>query len=172
MLQVLGSIMIFAGTLGIGYELIDKKRKIIHVIEKWEWILQLFVSEIIYKKQPLNFACMEIGEKVGGKERKLLLCVSKRMVETQRGQFQLIWIEECKKYCKGEDLESAQIELIMDLGVITGFEDEESQKRMMEAQKEKWKNVRIQKQEEFRERKRLILSLSPCIGLLIILVLW
>ena len=84
MMQVLGSIMIFAGTLGIGYELIDKKRKIIRVIEKWEWILQLFVSEIIYKKQPLNFACMEIGEKVGGKERKLLLCVSKRMVETQR----------------------------------------------------------------------------------------
>lgn len=172
MLQVLGSIMIFAGTLGIGYELIDKKRKIIYVIEKWEWILQLFISEIIYKKQPLNFACMEIGEKVGGKERKLLLCVSKRMVETQRGQFQQIWIKECKKYCKEEDLESTQIELIMDLGLITGFEDEESQKRMMEAQKEKWKNVRIQKQEEFRERKRLILSLSPCIGLLIILVLW
>ena len=164
--------MIFMGCLGIGYGMIDKNRKIIGVIETWECALQLFVSEIIYKKQPLNFACMEIGEKVGGMEGNLLIRVSKRMGEKERVQFKQIWEEESEKYCKEKNLELIEIELIKEFGIMTGFEDEESQKRMIEVQKEKWKNIRIKKQDEFQERKKLILSLSPCIGLLIILVLW
>jgi len=115
---------------------------------------------------------MEIGEKVGGMEGNLLIRVSKRMGEKERVQFKQIWEKESEKYCKEKNLELIEIELIKEFGIMTGFEDEESQKRMIEVQKEKWKNIRIKKQDEFQERKKLILSLSPCIGLLIILVLW
>ena len=87
------------------------------------------------------------------------------------------------RYCKLEVIEVAdektpdnasdhEVELIKEFGQMTGFEDEEVHKKMIEIQLEKWRNERIRKQEEFGERKKIILTLSSCIGMMIILILW
>lgn len=172
MLQLLGSVMIIFGVLGIGYGYIEKENKILCVIETWEHIMQMFISEITYKKQPLSLASNEVGEKIGGKEGICLKRISERMQERIRESFFTIWQEECLKYCKEEKVPEEEMRLIQEFGRLTGFEDEEIQKRMIEGQREKWKNLRLRKQEEYQERKRLILILSSCMGLMIVLILW
>ena len=172
MLQLLGSFMIIFGSLGIGYSYIEKEQKIICVIEKWEQIMQMFISEITYKKQPLFMACYEIGEKVKGKEGNCLIRIGERMEDKQGEGFRTIWNEEFLKYCKEEKIPTGERQLIREFGVLTGFEDEEIQKHMIEGQKEKWKNIRIRKEKEHLERKRLILILSSCMGIMLALILW
>lgn len=172
MLQMLGACMILLGTMGIGYSYIEKERKIICVIEKWEHIMQMFISEITYKKQPLSLACLEIGEKTGGKEGACLTKVAERMQDKSRENFCIIWEKVCLKYCKEEKITMEVQFMLKEFGALTGFEDEEVQKRMIEEQKEKWKNLRLRKQEEHQERKRLILILSSCMGIMIVLILW
>ncbi len=172
MLQLLGSCMILLGTIGIGVTYIERQQKIIGVIETWEHIMQMFLSEITYKKQPLSLACYEIGERIGGKEGKCLKRISERMQNKQREHFFMIWDEECLKYGKEDKFTEEVMLLLKEFGVMTGFEDEEIQKRMIEEQKEKWKNLRLRKQEEHRERKKLVGVLSTCLGLMIVLILW
>ena len=172
MLQLLGSCMIMLGTMGWGYRYIQKEEKNIDVIERWEQIMQMFISEITYKKQTLPFACIEIGKKIGREEGIYLKTVADRMLNSRRESFLIIWEEECMKYIKQEGLTEEIRENIKQFGVLTGFEDEEIQKRMMEEQKEKWKSLLIRKQKENGERKRLIGILSSCMGIMLILILW
>lgn len=172
MLQLLGSVMIILGSLGIGYRYVEKNKKIICVIEKWESILQMFISEITYKKQPLSLACREIGEKIGGNEERCLIRISERMQENRRECFSSIWQEESLKYCSEEELPEEEKVLIKEFCRLTGFEDEDIQKKLIEGQREKWKCIRMQKQEEYQERKKLILTLSSCMGLMLVLILW
>lgn len=172
MLQMLGACMVFAGCLGTGYGIIRRNNKIILIMETWEYILQMFVSEITYKKETLGYACYEIGEKIGGKEGKLLEKICKKTEGDQRGNFYQIWEEECIKYCQEEKLPVKAIELIKEFGKMTGFEDDDVQKKMIEIQKEKWTNERLSMKEELLERKKVILTLSSCLGMMIILLLW
>lgn len=172
MLPMLGSFMIIIGGIGIGYSYIDRERKLISTVERWEYIMYMFISEIIYKKQPLSQASFEIGEKIGGKEGAFLKKVSERMQERKIGSFLAAWQEECRKYCIEEKIPQEEQLLLQEFGTLTGFEDEIIQKNLIEEQKEKWKTMRIRKMEEHQERKRLILVLSSCMGIMVVLILW
>lgn len=172
MLQMLGACMLFLGIMGIGYEYVEKEQKIISVIEKWEYIMQMFISEITYKKQPLAFACREIGEKIGGEEGNCLKKISLQMQKKGSSSFKEIWDKEWKKYCKEEKMDGESKELIKEFGILTGFEDEMLQKKMIAEQKEKWSSKKIALQKEHKERKRIILLLSSCLGIVIVLILW
>lgn len=172
MLQVLGACMVLCGSLGFGYVIIRRNKEMLFLIETWEYILQMFVSEIIYKKQPLDEACYEIGKKTGGLEGELLERICRRISEKQSKSFSEAWEEECRNYCRKVKIPDREVELIKEFGQMTGFEDEEVHKKMIEIQLEKWRNERIRKQEEFGERKKIILTLSSCIGMMIILILW
>lgn len=172
MLQMLGACLVLLGCLGYGYGMIRRNKEVLRIMEIWECILQMFVSEIMYKKQALGYACYEIGGKVGGKEGELLQKISKRVNEKQSGHFYQIWEEECENYCKEVKIRARERELINEFGKMTGFEDGEVHKNMIGMQMEKWRNERVRKQEEFLERKKIILTLSSCIGMMIILILW
>lgn len=174
MLQLVGACFIILGSIGLGYKYIEKEEKIICVIEKWEHMMQMFISEITYKKQPLAFACYEIGEKIGDKEGESLKKISHRMQDKDmcRSKFKTIWQEEWRSYCKEEKISDDVENLLNEFGTLTGFEDEVIQKKMIEEQKEKWKKIRIKLQEEHRERKRVILLMSSCLGMITVLILW
>lgn len=172
MLKILGSCMIFLGILGIGYTYIEREEKIIHVIEMWEYIMHMFISEITYKKQPLSLACHVIGEKIGKEEGKCLKRVAERMKNKKGDGFWKVWEEECQAYIKKEKIIEELQPIIKGFGVLTGFEDVEIQEKLMIEQQEKWKNLRVRKQKEHQERKRLIWILSSCMGLMLVLILW
>lgn len=172
MLQMLGAFMIISGFTGMGYCYIEREKKRINQVQIWEQIMQMFISEITYKKQTLALACYEIGEKVGGEEGAVLKKISTSMQQIKRETFHRIWREECQKYCKQEKIDRETGEMIMFFAVMTGFEDEIVQKKMIEEQKEKWKKLRVKLQDEHQERKRVILLLSSCLGIVMVLILW
>ena len=172
MLQMLGACMLLVGIMGAGYEYVEKERKIICVIERWEHIMQMFISEITYKRQPLALACYEIGEKMGEEEGIFLKEISLQMQKRDRSVFKEIWENELVRYWKEKQIDKETKELMKEFGVLTGFEDERVQKKMIEEQKEKWKGKRLKLQKEHEERKRIILLLSSCLGILMVLILW
>lgn len=172
MLQLLGCVLILIGSIGIGYAYIEKEQKIIGVTQTWEHMMQMFISEITYKKQPLSLACCEIGEKIGGKEGEYLKRIAHRMQDKGRNTFEKIWCMEWQNYYKEEKITVEIKKLIKEFGILTGFEDEMIQKKMIEEQLEKWKSMRIKMQQEHGERKRLILLLSSGLGVITVLILW
>lgn len=172
MRQMLGACLILVGCIGIGYRYIVREEKIICVIEKWEHIMQMFISEIAYKKQPLSFACCVVGEKVGGEEGGCLKRVAQRMQERKQQKFGDIWKEEVLKYGEQQKMEEELQVILNEFGILSGFEDEEIQKSMIEGQKEKWKCMRERKQKEHQERKKLVGTLSTAVGLMLVLILW
>lgn len=172
MLQLLGCGFILSGSIGMGYSYIEKEQKIIGIIQTWEHMMQMFISEITYKKQPLSLACYEIGEKIRGKEGEYLKRIAHGMQDKGRNTFEKIWCKEWKNYYKEEKINSEIKKLIEEFGTLTGFEDEVVQKRMIEEQLEQWKNLRIKMQQEHGERKRLILLLSFGLGVITVLILW
>ena len=172
MLQLLGAVMIILGAMGIGHNYVEKEQKMICLLEKWECIMYMFISEVTYKKQPLSMASKVIGEKIGGKEGNLLKSISEQMEQRNRESFFKVWQKECLQYCKEEKVSEEERLLLQEFGTLTGFEDENVQKKMIEEQKEKWKINRLRKQEEHQERKRLIMVLSSCAGIMIVLILW
>ena len=164
--------MLVAGITGIGYGYVEREEKIIRVIEKWEQIMQMFISEITYKKQPLSLACYDIGEKIGDEEGDCLKKISLQMQKKERDGFKEVWEQEWQRYCEEKRMQREFKELIREFGVLTGFEDETVQKKMIEEQKEKWKSEKVKIQKEHRERKRIILLLSSCLGIVMVLILW
>lgn len=172
MLQMLGVFIVILGTLGLGVEIIENEKKKISIYERWGQILQIFISEIIYKKQPLYLACFEIGKKIEGIEGEILKKISLRMHDDKGLGFKQIWCEEIERYFKEAKLNEETKVLIKEFGALTGFEDEIVQKKIIEEQKEKWKSVEINLRKEHQERKRIVLLLSFCLGVIIVLILW
>ena len=64
MLQFLGILFIMGGILGLGNHYLEKEKQRILRLETWEYITELYISEIKYKKQPLFLASIEIGKKI------------------------------------------------------------------------------------------------------------
>lgn len=172
MLQLLGACLILVGSFGFSCLFIENDKKKLRSLDHWEKILQMFQSEIAYKKQPLIFAIEEIAEKMSGEEKNYLENVRNRMEENPAASFLQIWSEEGKNYAKREKMSPEEIGLIQELGVMTGFEDEKLQVKFMKEQERKWQEVKREKQKEYQERKKLVWTLGGSMGTVLILLLW
>lgn len=172
MLQLLGACMILTGTLGYAYLSIEKENRKIRRMETWEKILQMFQSEIEYKKQPLLFALNDIANKMSGEERKYLEKVGASMGQNQSESFSTIWIKESDSYIKKEKVTTEEEGLIKEFGRMTGFEDEKLQMKFIEEQRVKLQTLRVKWQKEHLERKRIVWTLGGSIGVILILILW
>ena len=171
MLQLLGGVLIISGMLGLGMSYLEKEKQRIATLEKWEYITELYVNEILFKKQPLSLASMEIGKKIRGIEGKVLHSIGEKLQNGQEDFFADIWKKEWKNSRKEMVLSKEEMELILQFQSFTGFENEEIQKKMILVQQEKWKKIRERVQEENREKKKIVMLLSFSVGMLIVLIL-
>lgn len=171
MLYLLGSLFIIGGTTGLGLSYIEREKQRIMLLEKWEYITELFLSEITYKKQPLSLASIEIGRKILGIEGEVLRNIGEQIKNGREDSFAGLWKKEWKKYLKKICLSKEEKNMILDFSIFTGFENEEIQQKMILVQQEKWKRVRVKVQEENTEKKKVILVLSFTAGMLIVLML-
>ncbi len=172
MLQLLGAGLILMGSLGYACLFIEKENRVIKRMENWEIILQMFQSEITYKKQPLIFALDEISGKLTGEEGRYLKKIRDRMFENKNESFAKIWSKESEIYAKKEKLTKEEESLIKEFGIMTGFEDEMLQIKFIEEQEKKWQVLKGKRQKEHQERKRIVWTLGGSIGLILILILW
>lgn len=171
MLHLLGIIFIIGGMTGLGISYLEKEKQRINLLETWEYISEMYISEISYKKQMLSLASIEIGKKVQGMEGRVLVNIGEKLSERQEDFFQKIWQQEWKKVLKECVLRKEEKNMILDFSLFTGFESEDIQMKMIENQREKFKRIRELAQEENKEKKKVILVLSFSAGMLLVLIL-
>ena len=171
MLHLLGIFFIIGGMTGLGLHYLEKERQRISIMEKWEYIIELYISEITYKKQPLSMASIEIGKKVSGPEGEILVSIGEKAGNGLEDSFSEVWKKEWKKQLGNFSLRREEKSMILDFSAFTGFENEKVQRKLIETQQEKWKTLRERVQEESREKKKVILLLSFSAGVLIVLLL-
>ena len=171
MFRLLGVLLIIGGMTGLGQLYVQNIRFRIEELERWEYIFQLFQSQITYKKQPLPLACKEIGRKIRTKEGDILVSIGENIGNGQGGGFQKEWEKNWKLYLQDSYLSQEEKNGVLEFGTFTGFEEEMLQNNMLKQQQEKMKKFRFQVEEENREKKRVVMLLSSCAGILLVLVL-
>ena len=171
MLHLLGAVLVVIGMVGFGMSYLERERQRISLLEKWEYIMELYLNEIIYKKQPLSLASIEVGRKIQGCEGEVLRRIGEKLGNGMEDFFSEVWKKEWKNILKELELSKEEKELVIQFQTFTGFENEEIQKNMILVQQEKWKKIRERAQDENREKKKIILVLSFSVGMLIVLIL-
>lgn len=171
MFRLLGGILIIGGMTGLGRLYVKNIQLKIEELERWEYIFQLFQSQITYKKQPLPLACREIGGKISTKEGAVLVNIGEKIGNGQGAGFRKEWEKHWQPYLQDSYLSQEEKNCVLEFGTFTGFEEEMLQNNMLKQQQEKIRNFRLQVQEETREKKRVIMLLSSCAGILLVLIL-
>ena len=168
---MVGVICILLGALGCGFSYIQRDKDRIIFAQMWENIMEMFLSEISYRKQSLALAGYEIGEKIGGKEGECFQKICLRMQQYVGESFADIWISEWNIYFKERKVQEAEKKLIEEFVLLTGFEDEIIQKKMVEEQIRKWKEMKLNIQKGQQERERIVWAVSLCGGIVLVLIL-
>ena len=170
-MKLVGAICILLGAVGLGFLYVQKEKERIAFAQLWENIMEMFLSEISYRKQSLALASYEIGGKIGGKEGECFRKICERMQQYAGDRFADIWLLEWSMYFKERKLSNTEKKLIEEFVLITGFEDEIIQKKIVEEQLRKWKETRINIQKGQQERERIVWTVSLCGGIVLVLIL-
>ena len=171
MLHLLGSVFIMGGMIGLGMHYLEKEKQRMVMLETWEYITELYLNEITYKKQPLSLASIEIGKKIKGSQGEILIKIGEKLENGQEDSFGDIWEKEWKNKVREMVLSKEEKEMVLQFQVFTGYENEEIQRNMIQLQQEKWKKIRERVQAESKEKKKIVVLLSFSVGMLIVLIL-
>lgn len=171
MFQILGAFLVIAGMTGLGFSYMERLQERVRLLQRWEYIFRLFQSEVSYKKQPLSLASFDIGDKIKGREGEILKEIGEKLDSGQEGSFPMIWEEQWKNYLKASSLSSEEKEEIIGFASFTGFEEEELQHNMLQIQKNKMEKFGKEVQQESKEKRRVVILISSCIGIFLVLLL-
>ncbi|MGN0306413.1 MAG: stage III sporulation protein AB [Lachnospiraceae bacterium] len=170
MLNLLGGILVIGGMTGFGFLYLEKEQKRVEELQRLAYLFKLLKSEITFKKQPLPYACRDSGEKIKEKEGELLEKIAEEMEEGGRS-FQEIWRGRWKEQLKASALLEAEKQKVLGFSSFVGYEEEALQKNMMECQIEEFTLLADKVREELEKKKRVVLLLSSCMGILFVLIL-
>ncbi|MGN0289955.1 MAG: stage III sporulation protein AB [Lachnospiraceae bacterium] len=171
MLDLLGAILIVTGSIGFGYLYMEKERKRIEILERISYIFKLLKSEITYKKQPLPCACRVSGEKIADKEGRVLLKIADTMESGEGIGFAEIWRDSWQEYLKASCLSEEERSRVLDFASFVGYDEEALQENMMEHQCREFTLLAGKVREELEKKKRVVLTLGACLGILFVLIL-
>lgn len=171
MLRLLGVLFIFMGSFGYGLTYREQCRKRCEELINLELIFKILQSEITYKKQPLPSACREIGTRLGGREGKTLLEISQEMESGKGRAFGEVWEEKWTSYGEGSYLEQQEKEILLGFSSFAGYADENMQQEILKQHEETISRIRKGVEEESREKKKLVMTLSLSVGALLTILL-
>jgi len=171
LLDLLGGILIIAGSAGFGYLYMEKERKRIEILERIAYIFKLLKSEITYKKQPLPYACKVSGEKIPDREGGVLIEIADAMERREGLGFSEIWRNSWQAYLQASCLSEEEKSRILDFASFIGYEEEALQENMMEHQCREFTLMAGKVREELEKKKRVVVTLSTCLGILFVLIL-
>ena len=171
MFRLLGAVLVIGGMTGMGLLYEEKIRIRLEELERWEYIFQLFQSQITYKKQSLPFACKEIGKKIQTGEGETLIKIGEKIGNGEGNGFLKEWENSWKSELQNSYLSEEEKKCVLEFGSFTGFEEEMLQNNMLKQHQEKMKHFKFKVWEETREKKRVVMLLSSCAGILLVLIL-
>ncbi|MBQ9990773.1 MAG: stage III sporulation protein AB [Lachnospiraceae bacterium] len=171
MLDLLGSILIIGGMTGLGILYLEKERQQMGELEQFSYLFRLLKSEISFKKQPLPFACRCAGEKIKGEKGRILKEIAGEMDGGSGRSFSQLWKEKWGSFLQTSCLTCEEQQRVVDFSAFVGYEEESMQENMMEHQIEEFRRLAERKREELEKKKRVVMLLCSCIGILFVLIL-
>lgn len=170
MLDLLGSILIIGGMTGFGFLYLEKEKKRMDELGHVAYLFMLLKSEVSFKKQPLPCACRTSGEKLQERIGKVLKEIADEM-DTGRGGFKELWKEKWKIYLRTSFLSQEEQKKVLNFSGFIGYEEESMQENMMEQQVEEFTRLKDRVREELEKKRKVVLTLSSCMGILFVLIL-
>lgn len=171
MLDLLGGILIIGGMTGFGMLYLEKERQQMEELRQFSYLFKLLKSEITFKKQPLPYACRAAGEKIGSEKGSVLIKIAEEMDEGSGRGFSGLWREKWESFLNTSFLSGQEQHKVIEFSGFVGYEEESMQESMMEHQVEEFSRMAEQKREELEKKKRVVLLLSSCMGILFVLIL-
>lgn len=170
MLRLLGVVFILGGFWGIGILYCDSEEKRLRIVKDWKSCLQILITEIEIKKQPLCFALQECSKRISGEVGLLWENISTRMLE-EKEDFSTIWKEEFSCYLDTTLLSKEGRKQIEDFFCYLGYEEKDLQIEMLREKGAEIERYRKDLETEKGIKKKLSLVISSSAGVVLALLL-
>ena len=171
MLDLLGGVLVIGGMTGFGFLYLEKGQRRVEELKRLAYLFKLLKSEITFKKQPLPFACRASGEKIREREGRILEAIAGDMEEGNGMNFREIWRSRWKEQLQLSMLSEYEKNKVLEFSSFVGYEEETLQENMMECQVEEFTLLAEKVRDELEKKKRVVLLLSSCTGILFVLIL-
>ncbi|MDD7051358.1 MAG: stage III sporulation protein AB [Lachnospiraceae bacterium] len=171
MLDLLGGVLVIGGMTGFGFLYLEKGQRRVEELKRLAYLFKLLKSEITFKKQPLPFACRASGEKIREREGRILEAIAGDMEEGNGMSFREIWRSRWKEQLQLSMLSEYEKNKVLEFSSFVGYEEETLQENMMECQVEEFTLLAEKVRDELEKKKRVVLLLSSCTGILFVLIL-
>lgn len=171
MLDLLGVALIIGGMTGFGISYLEQEQDKVKELEEFSYLFRLLKSEIMFKRQNLPDACKMAGEKLGGEKGKILLSITEAMDYGDGGNFSELWRQKWRKWAERSNLGKEERQRVIGFSFFVGYEEDGLQEKMIGNQVEEFNRMAEEKREELKEKRRVVLLLFSCMGILIALIL-
>lgn len=172
MFRGVGSVLILAGCLGLGFLSREKMNGRICALQQLMDILELFESEVRYGRSILPECCGRIGKQIRGAIGEALADVAEKCRENTGDSFAAIFCEDVGKQLEEMPLKPEDRNIFFQFISPTGFTDGQMQLRAMEQSVERLGKTKEKLERENSEKGRIAVGLGAMSGLLLILILW
>ncbi len=171
MTDLLGGILLIGGSFGLGCLYLEKEKRRMEELKRMAYLFRLMKSEITFKRQPLPYACKASGEKLSGEVGRILEEISEEMEAGKGESFAGLWREKWRSYIKESTLSKEEQSRVLEFASFVGYEEIQMQENMMEGQIEEFILLAGKVREELEKKKRVVLTLSTCLGIIFVLIL-
>lgn len=170
MIKVIGVVIVILASWGYGSGLIGRLNQHKKQLFSLQELIDLFLGEIQYGKQPLQEVCAQIGQRMQSPFKEILFSVKEELALNRFQSFEMVWKEQCQHYKKELLLTEAENQVLYGLGKNLGYLDADAQVRHLHLYKREVENLLEQLEQSSKEKKKVYRSVSLMVGAMVILL--
>lgn len=169
-MKVMGVILVMLASWGYGSGLIRRLNQHREQLFSLGELIELFLGEIQYGKQPLQEACIQIGNRMQPPFKEVLCAIGQRISEKKYESFEMVWYEQFQN--KGKEFFFTEQEKVVLYGVgkNLGYLDIDAQVRHLWLYKNEVNGLLEQLEKTMKEKKKVYRSVSLMVGAMVILL--
>ena len=169
-MKLLGSVMIFLGSMGLAKMYAEKISQEIRLLERLEETLELIENEIGYGKMSLPECLLWAGMQKRDLLGQSLERVGRVMLDSPEKHFDSVLEAELKSVLKGAGWTEA-MNRFLEISSVEGCRDEKSQLRSVERARRYFLEELNRKKGMQKEEKKIVWCISTMGGMFVILLL-
>ena len=170
MIKITGVIIVLLASWGYGSGLIHRLNQHKNQLFSLQELIDLFLGEIQYGKQPLQEACALIGQRMPAPFRDVLLEISKELELKKFQSFEMVWRQQFQKQEKEFAFTEQEKQVLYGIGKNLGYLDVDAQVRHLQLYQREVGNLIEQLEQSAKEKKKVYRSVSLMVGAMVILL--
>jgi stage III sporulation protein AB len=171
MLQLVGSLMVGFGCLGLGYWYRFQAHTRIRHLREMMKIVDVMMSEIRYHKSNLYECCRRIADRVEMPYRQGFLELYEKMMENTGENYRELYENIMEKYLKTLPLQLEERKVFLQIASENGFADEEMQLLALDGARQQLHKILDEAMEALAPKSKVAMGLGVMSGLLLIILL-